>query len=110
MFWRRRAWDAVGGSIDESFRFAMDWDLILRFRAKGLKFRRLPRFLGGFRVWQDQKSLAWWLPVGRRESERLIARSLGTAVTRECVRRELAGYIRRHWVLDKLFIAGLVRY
>jgi glycosyltransferase involved in cell wall biosynthesis len=110
MFWRRRAWEAVGGSIDESFRFAMDWDLILRFRAAGLTFRRLPRFLGGFRVWKDQKSLSWWLPVGRRETERLTTRTLGVAPTRECIRREIAAYVRRHWVLDKLYLAGLVRY
>lgn len=110
MFWRRRAWEAVGGGIDESFRFAMDWDLILRFRAVGLTFRRLPRFLGAFRVWQDQKSVSWWLPVGRRETERLTARTLGTAPTRERVRREVAAYLRRHWLLDKLYLAGLVRY
>lgn len=110
MFWRRRAWEAVGGAIDESFRFAMDWDLILRFRAAGLTFRRLPRFLGGFRVWQDQKSVSWWLPVGRRETERLTARTLGAAPTRERVRREVAAYLRRHWLLDKLYLAGLVRY
>lgn len=110
MFWRRRAWDAVGGGIDESFRFAMDWDLILRFRAAGMTFRRLPRFLGAFRVWQDQKSVSWWLPVGRRETERLAARTLGAAPSRERVRREVARYIRRHWILDKLYLAGLVRY
>lgn len=110
MFWRRRAWEAVGGSIDESFRFAMDWDLILRFRAAGLTFRRLPRFLGGFRVWNDQKSIAWWLPVGRRETERLRVRTLGAAPTRACVRRGVAGYMRRHWLLDKCYLAGLVRY
>jgi glycosyltransferase involved in cell wall biosynthesis len=110
MFWRRRAWDAVGGGIDESFRFAMDWDLILRFRAAGMTFRRLPRFLGAFRVWQDQKSVSWWLPVGRRETERLTARTLGAAPSRERVRREVARYIRRHWILDKLYLAGLVRY
>lgn len=110
MFWRRRAWEAVGGSIDESFRFAMDWDLILRFREAGLTFRRLPRFLGGFRVWNDQKSIAWWLPVGRRETERLMARTFGAAPTRACVRRGTAGYMRRHWLLDKCYLAGLVRY
>jgi len=110
MFWRRRAWEAVGGGIDESFRFAMDWDLILRFRAAGMTFRRLPRFLGAFRVWQDQKSVSWWLPVGRRETERLAARTLGAAPSREQVRREVARYIRRHWILDKLYLAGLVRY
>lgn len=110
MFWRRRAWEAAGGGIDESFRFAMDWDLILRFRDAGMTFRRLPRFLGGFRVWQDQKSVACWLPVGRRETERLTARTLGATPSRERVRREIRGYLRRHWVLDKLYLAGLVRY
>lgn len=110
MFWRRRAWEQVGSRIDESFRFAMDWDLILRFRAAGLTFRRLPRFLGAFRVWEDQKSLAWWLPFGRRETERLTARTLGDTPRRECIRREIAAYVRRHWVLDKLYLAGLVRY
>jgi GT2 family glycosyltransferase len=109
MFWRRRAWEAVGG-IDESFRFAMDWDLILRFRDAGMSFRRLPRFLGAFRVWPDQKSVSWWLPVGRRETERLTARTLGAAPTRERIRRETTRYVRRHWVLDKLYLAGLVRY
>jgi glycosyltransferase involved in cell wall biosynthesis len=109
MFWRRRAWEAVGG-IDESFRFAMDWDLILRFRAAGMTFRRLPRFLGAFRVWPDQKSVSWWLPVGRRETERLTARTLGATPTRERIRSEITRYVRRHWVLDKLYLAGLVRY
>jgi len=110
MFWRRRAWERVGARIDESFRFAMDWDLILRFRDAGLAFRRLPRFLGAFRVWEDQKSISWWLPIGRRESERLTARTLGQTPTRERIRRELAGYMRRHWALDKLYLTGLVRY
>ena len=31
LFWRRRAWDAVGG-LDPSFQFALDWDLIARFQ------------------------------------------------------------------------------
>ena len=35
LFWRRRIWDAAGGSVDTSFAFAIDWDLLLRFRAAG---------------------------------------------------------------------------
>lgn len=110
MFWRRRAWERIGARIDESFRFAMDWDLILRFRAAGLTFRRVPRFLGAFRVWSDQKTLAAWLPDGRRESERLTARTFGSTPSRGTVRRELRRYLRRQWLLDKLYLAGLVRY
>lgn len=110
MFWRRRAWERIGARIDESFRFAMDWDLILRFREAGLTFRRLPRFLGAFRVWSDQKTLAGWLPDGRRESERLTARTFGSTPPRGTVRRELRRYLWRQWLLDKLYLAGLVRY
>jgi len=42
LFWRRRVWEKWGG-IDERFRFAMDWDLLLRFQAAGAKFHRLGR-------------------------------------------------------------------
>ena len=38
MFWRRDLWDKVGGYVDESFQFAMDWELILRFRNAGAVF------------------------------------------------------------------------
>jgi hypothetical protein len=31
MFWRKRAWDRVGG-IDPTFQFALDWDLLARFQ------------------------------------------------------------------------------
>jgi GT2 family glycosyltransferase len=110
MFWRRRAWERVGASLDESFHFAMDWDLILRFRAAGLVFRRAPRFLGAFRVSPQQKSLAAWLPFGRRESERLTERTLGTTPSRETTRRELRRYIWRQWIIDKLYLAGIVGY
>src|SRR5262249_23541680 len=56
LFWRRRIWERVGGTLDASFQFAMDWDLILRFREAGARFVRLPRFLGAFRVHARQKT------------------------------------------------------
>jgi hypothetical protein len=31
LFWRRGAWEAAGGRTDVSLRFAIDWDLLLRF-------------------------------------------------------------------------------
>src|SRR5262249_36979350 len=55
LFWRRRIWDKVGASLDETFQFALDWDLLIRFRDAGARFVRLPRFLGGFRVHAQQK-------------------------------------------------------
>ena len=50
LFWRRRLWDHVGGYIDEFYQFALDWELLLRFRQAGARFARLPRFLGAFKV------------------------------------------------------------
>jgi hypothetical protein len=40
LFWRRRIWDKIGGAFDESFDFALDWDLLLRFRDVGARLVR----------------------------------------------------------------------
>lgn len=76
LFWRKRIWDKVGG-MDPTFQFAMDWDLILRFREAGARFARLPRFLGLFRVHAKQKTQSWIGDVGLREMERIRTRALG---------------------------------
>jgi len=57
MFWRRRVWDRIG-PIDESFRFALDWDFMLRAQQAGFQMVRLPRFLGCFRIHAEQKTSA----------------------------------------------------
>jgi glycosyltransferase involved in cell wall biosynthesis len=46
-FWRRRIYEACGG-IDPSFRFALDYDLFVRFMEQG-RLVRVNRFLGAFR-------------------------------------------------------------
>ena len=110
MFWRRRAWEAVGARFDESFRFALDWDIILRFRAAGLRFARLPRFLGAFRITLAQKTNSWWLPIGRREVERLTHRALGFTPDSSTLRRRLRPYMWQHFFYDKLYLLGVLRY
>ncbi len=55
LFWRKRAWDLVGG-IDPSFQFALDWDLLARFQQAGCRMVRVPYFLGAFRVHPEQKT------------------------------------------------------
>lgn len=103
LFWRRRIWDKVGGAIDESFKFAMDWDLILRFRDAGAKFVRLPRFLGGFRVHPLQKSSAEISTKGVQEMGRLRERCLGRVVTEEEIAKGIESYVKLHLVYDKLY-------
>ena len=55
LFWRKSLYEAVGG-IDQSFQFAMDWDLLLRFIKAGARFSRVPYFLACFRVHSKQKT------------------------------------------------------
>ena len=108
LFWRRRLWERVGG-IDESFHFAMDWDLLLRFREAGARFVRLPRFLGAFRVHADQKTNAELVDKGTPEMQRLRQRIHGREVTLEDIRRHMRPYMIAHVVYNRLYQIGLYR-
>src|SRR5262249_20811720 len=81
LFWRRRIWERVGACFDESFQFALDWDLLLRFRAAGARIVRLPRFMGAFRLHSRQKTNTLMDDLGMKEIARLRRRSLGRDVT-----------------------------
>ncbi len=109
LFWRRRIWDRVGG-IDESFRFAMDWDLILRFQDAGAKFHRLGRFLGAFRVHHESKTVSVMGSTGADEMAVLRARCHGREVTPLEIQAALRGYYRRHVICNRLYRLGLFRY
>jgi len=100
LFWRRRLWDRTGGRIDESFHFAMDWDLIVRFREAGARFACIPHFLGGFRVHRHHKTSTGIRDAGCREMDRIRERALGRVPSSIEVRREIAPYLRRHVAVD----------
>ncbi len=110
LFWRRRAWERIGAALDESFQFALDWDLLLRFRDAGAKFARLPRFLGALRLHARQKTLLQLLTVGEVEMQRLRKRVHGRYVTSEEIRRGARSYMLRHALCDRLYALGLLRY
>ncbi len=48
-FWRRSIYEKVGG-IDRTYKFALDFDLFVRFMRAGARIQRVDRFLGAFRV------------------------------------------------------------
>jgi len=101
LFWRKRIWDKVGG-IDPSFHFALDWDLILKFRDAGAKFKRLPYFLGQFRIHSLQKSQAQMDERGVPEMDRLRERSLGRVPKKEEMinsmrRAQIESILLRSW-------------
>jgi SAM-dependent methyltransferase len=110
LFWRRRIWEKAGGRLDDSFRFAMDWDLILRFREAGAKFVRLPRFMGAFRVHDQQKTSAQLNSTGEQEMQFLRARCLGRPVGYEEINQNIRPYLRRHVLYQKLYRLGVLRY
>jgi glycosyltransferase involved in cell wall biosynthesis len=95
LFWRRRVWDAVGGRVDPEFGYALDWDLLLRFRDAGARMVRLPRYLGAFRVHDEQKTTAFH-SLGQDECARLLARVHGRALTQDEIVERLKRYYARH--------------
>jgi len=100
LYWRRRIWDKAGGRIDQSFRFAMDWDLLIRFRDAGARFARLDRFIGAFRIHPHQKTSAVMGEVGFQEMNRIRKRVLGRVPSGTEVRKAVAPYIARHVMTD----------
>jgi ADP-heptose:LPS heptosyltransferase/GT2 family glycosyltransferase len=76
LFWRKRAWDLVGG-IDPSFQFALDWDLLARFQQAGCRMVRVPYFLGAFRVHAEQKTSQAIHTTGAEEMRRIRTRFHG---------------------------------
>lgn len=98
LFWRRTLWERVGGCVDTSFAFALDWELLIRFRAAGARMQHLPRLLGAFRVHPEQKTVAAIDTVGFAEMDRIRFQTLGFVPTRVQVHRATGGYLRRHMV------------
>ena len=108
MFWRRRIWEKVGG-IDASFKFAMDWDLLLRFQAAGAKIVRVPYFLACFRVHAAQKTSAQMQSIGQLEINHLRERTQGRVIAPEELEKNsrLLRYLRRSAFIEWLWKLGI---
>lgn len=110
LFWRRSLWDEIGGSLDESFHFALDWDMLLRFEACGANIVRLPRFLGAFRIHPHQKTTASIAESGQKEMERLRLRCHKRPVTDVEINKHIRFYIKKHIIYQKLYEWKILRY
>jgi glycosyltransferase involved in cell wall biosynthesis len=64
-FWRRSLFERTG-NIDPHFRFAMDYDLFVRFMQKG-RMVRVNRFLGVFRKHSEAKTSQLLETIGSQE-------------------------------------------
>jgi glycosyltransferase involved in cell wall biosynthesis len=110
LFWRRSIWERAGGRMDESFTFALDWDLLLRFRDAGARFARVPRFLAAFRVHPGQKTATELAGVGAEEIRLIREREAGHPISPAEMRQRLEPYIRRHKLYHKLYRMGVLPY
>ena len=110
MFWRRSLWDQVGGSLDTSFNFALDWDLILRFRDIGANFYRIPRFLGAFRVHEEQKTSAEMASLGAQEMAKLRSRAAGRPIEQAEASERTKLYLAKASIYSSLWKLGLANY
>jgi FkbM family methyltransferase len=96
MFWRRGLWERVGGRLDPTYEYALDWELLLRFKDAGARMVRLPYVMGGFRLHVDQKTTAL-ISVGMTDTDRLMAER-GSPPVYEDRLKLLQPYLRRHLV------------
>lgn len=108
MFWRRRVWDRVG-PIDESLKFALDWDFILRSQAAGFAFHRAPRFLACFRIHADQKTAAM-MGVGNQEMFRLRKIHLGYEPEYSEIEKFISPYLKQQSKFHWLYKFGLLQH
>lgn len=106
LFWRRELWDLVGG-LDESFRFALDWDLLLRFEQSDARIVRLPYFLGCFRVYDEQLTSSVIGSLGAEEMQRLRQRCHGKDVTEAEIAKGLLPYFIEHLRLHYRWKLGI---
>jgi glycosyltransferase involved in cell wall biosynthesis len=100
MFWRTELWQKTGGNVDESFRFAMDWELIRRFVLAEAKFELIPAFLGQFRMHDMQKTSASIETDGFKEME----------IIRQLFRRDISDHPAVHNLYYRLQRAGLYAF
>lgn len=110
LFWRKSLWDKVGGCFDESYHFALDWELLLRFQKANAKFARLPRFLGAFRIHPHQKTSAEMKSTGISEMRRLRQSYHGREIGDDEIKKNITFYLIHHLLCHKLYKIGLLRY
>jgi len=103
-FWRRSLYVKAGNKVDDSLRFALDYDLFLRMMNAGWNIRYLNRPLGIFRIHPRSKTRSQIDDIGLREINQLRLRygrpplDLAAWTSLTCEVR------RRHYGSFRLFI------
>lgn len=110
LFWRRSIWEKAGNQMDESYQFALDWDMLVRFRNAGARMVRVPRFLAAFRVQSAQKTSMQMNSTGLDEMNRLRRRVHNRDVGWGEIMKNIKPYLNRSVWYHKLHWMGVLRY
>lgn len=110
LFWRRSTWEKISSRLNESFYFALDWDLLLRFLFCNAKFARAPRFLAAFRVHNTQKTSIHINELGLVEAKRLRRRVHNRDVDISEISKNLRPYFLHSFIYYALYKVGILRY
>ena len=81
----------------------MDWDFLVRLRDAGARFARLPRFMGGFRVHDKQKTSSEMGDVGLEEMNCIRMRILGRIPSENEVFKAVKPYLIKHVFTDLIW-------
>jgi len=92
LFWRRTAWQKIGASLDDTMHFTLDWDLVLRLVKSGARIKRVPRFLGAFRIREGQKSTTLH-DTYAQEANVIYSKYLGYIPSQATVRMKVLPYL-----------------
>ncbi len=106
LFWRR---SLLKGQppLDQNFSFALDWDFILRLEEAGAQFKRLPYYLGYFRIHDQQKTSLLINETGLLEMNRIRERIHGHQPTDKEISDQTMGYRWRAIFLSRLLEMGI---
>lgn len=107
LFWRRSLWDRVGGRLDETLAFALDWELLLRFVDSGARFAHIPHFLGGFRIHQEQKTTSSYESNGAQEMRMLRGKFAPNTLLRTMMPFRHLLFLFKHVYADRRFSSSL---
>ncbi len=110
MYWRRPLYERVGG-IDPGLRFAMDFDLMIRFLMAGATVMKLPGILASYR-WHPAAKSSTIRDVMEREIDELVRRHLPATAAEPAWRRFLKKMYyrgRRYAMEPRSFISARAR-
>lgn len=96
VFWRRSAWERVGSCLNNEFKFALDWDLLLRFKSTNANFYHLPYFLAGFRIHEEQKTSSQMSTVGIGELSYIRKKIHGKVPTEYEINNQISHFLMSH--------------